>query len=258
MYQPKRINILGVGVSAVNMQMTLEIIRHWIEQRESRYICLTSVHGVMESHDHSKVKKVHNSSGLTTPDGMPLVWLSWLKGYPKVQRVYGPDLMLALCQYSIAQGYSHYFYGGTQSALEKLVANLQEQFPGICISGYYSPPFRTLTAEEDAEIVDMINASHADIVWIALGAPKQEIWMSEHIERLASPVLIGVGAAFDFLSGEKKQAPLWMQRSGLEWFFRLLNEPSRLWKRYLYNNPRFVWYVTMQALGLRKYDLNEA
>ena len=257
MDKPKRINILGVGISAINMQMALEMIKHWIDQGESHYICLTSVHGVMESHNDEKVKKVHNSSGLTTPDGMPLVWLGWLKGYPYVDRVYGPDLMLALSEFSISEGYSHFFYGSTQKVLELLIANLTKKFPGLRVAGHYSPPFRTLTTEEDAEIVNMINASHADIVWVALGAPKQELWMSQHTGRLEAPVLIGVGAAFDFLSGTKKQAPLWMQRSGLEWLFRLLSEPSRLWKRYLVNNPSFVWYVTLQALGLREYTLDE-
>jgi N-acetylglucosaminyldiphosphoundecaprenol N-acetyl-beta-D-mannosaminyltransferase len=186
---------------------------------------------------------------------MPLVWLCRLKGHEKVQRVYGPDLMLALCGHSIETGFRHYFFGGAVGVPEKLSANLRNLFPGLIVTGIYSPPFRPMSDEEDRKIIEIINSTEPDIVWIGLSTPKQERWMAEHIDRLTAPVLIGVGAAFDFLAGSKKQAPRWMQRSGMEWFFRLITEPRRLWRRYLINNPAFLWLVMLQTLGIKEYSL---
>ena len=203
----------------------------------------------------SVLRKIYNESGLTTPDGMPLVWLCRLSGCKNVDRVYGPDLMLALCEHSATKGYSHFFYGGATGVPARLSDVLQRRFPGLQVRGTYSPPFHSLSQEEDLEIVRMINDANPDVVWVGLGAPKQELWMAEHRELLRAPVLIGVGAAFDFHAGGKKQAPYWMQRSGLEWLFRLLSEPKRLWKRYIYDNPRFVILILLQALGLRHYSL---
>ena len=251
----KRVNVLGVGVSAVNMAITLETIEDWIARREPHYVCVTGVHGVMESQRDPEVRRIHNASGLTTPDGMPLVWLSRLKGHRHVERVYGPDLMVALCERLAERQYRHFFYGGARGVPEQLAANLRRRFPGLQVVGTYSPPFRSLTPEEDEQVVQMINRAAPDIVWVGLSTPKQERWMAAHIGRVKAPVLIGVGAAFDFLAGRKKQAPRWMQRSGLEWLFRLLTEPRRLWRRYLVNNPLFVLLVLAQALGLRRYSL---
>jgi N-acetylglucosaminyldiphosphoundecaprenol N-acetyl-beta-D-mannosaminyltransferase len=186
---------------------------------------------------------------------MPLVWLSRLQGFHHVERVYGPDLMLALCERLAAKGYRHFFYGGAEGVPEQLASVLQKRFPGLQVAGTFSPPFRSLTADEDDRIVQMINAAAPDIVWVGLSTPKQERWMAGHRERLTAPVLIGVGAAFDFLTGRKPQAPRWMQRAGLEWLFRLLTEPRRLWRRYLINNPLFVALVVLQALGVRRYGL---
>ncbi|WP_376791088.1 WecB/TagA/CpsF family glycosyltransferase [Thermoflexus sp.] len=247
----ERVNILGVSVSAINMAMALEIIEGWIARRELHYICVTGVHGVMESQRDEALRQIHNQAGLVTPDGMPLVWLSRLKGFRHVDRVYGPDLMLALCERSIARGYRHFFYGGAKGVPERLSEVLQKRFPGLQVAGTYSPPFRPLTPEEDERVVRMINAANPDIVWVGLSTPKQEHWMAEHRARLTAPVLIGVGAAFDFLTGRKPQAPRWMQRAGLEWFFRLLTEPRRLWRRYLINNPLFVALVVLEAMRLR-------
>ncbi len=255
MRTPPRVNILGVGVSAINMTMALEIIDGWIAHRESHYVCVTGVHGVMESQRDENLRRIHNQAGLVTPDGMPLVWLSRLKGFRHVDRVYGPDLMLALCERSVARGYRHFFYGGAKGVPEQLSEVLQRRFPGLCIVGTYSPPFRPLTAEEDEEVVRMINGADPDIVWVGLSTPKQERWMADHVGRLTAPVLIGVGAAFDFHTGRKPQAPRWMQRSGLEWLFRLLTEPRRLWRRYLINNPLFIALILLQAAGLRKQAL---
>jgi N-acetylglucosaminyldiphosphoundecaprenol N-acetyl-beta-D-mannosaminyltransferase len=255
MQKVPRANILGVGVSALNMAMALEIIEGWIERREPHYVCVTGVHGVMESQRDGELRRIHNRAGLVTPDGMPLVWLSRLQGFHHVERVYGPDLMLALCERLAAKGYRHFFYGGAEGVPEQLASVLQKRFPGLQVAGTFSPPFRSLTADEDDRIVQMINAAAPDIVWVGLSTPKQKRWMAGHRERLTAPVLIGVGAAFDFLTGRKPQAPRWMQRAGLEWLFRLLTEPRRLWRRYLINNPLFVALVVLQALGVRRYGL---
>jgi N-acetylglucosaminyldiphosphoundecaprenol N-acetyl-beta-D-mannosaminyltransferase len=250
-----RVNVLGVGISAINMEVALTTIEDWIARHYSRYVCVAPVHSVMECRKDAALRRIFNVSGLTTPDGMPLVWLCHLKGYRDVSRVYGPDLMLAICERSIARGYRHFFYGGADGVAEKMAVNLRHRFPGLSVAGTYSPPFRSLTPEEDAEIVRMINEASPDIVWVGLGAPKQERWMAAHGDKLTAPVLIGVGAAFDFHAGLKKQAPCWMQRRGLEWLFRLMTEPRRLWRRYLINNPLFVMLVLLQALGLRRYSL---
>lgn len=250
-----RTNVLGVGISALNIPLAIDVMDQWIEARTPNYVCVTGVHGVMESQQSPALRQIHNNAGLVTPDGMPLVWLSKLMGQPQVDRVYGPDLMLAVCQHSLAKGYRHFLYGSSEAALGQLTANLRARFPGLQIVGAYSPPFRQLTAVEDAEIVAQINATTPDIVWVGLSTPKQEMWMADHIGRLSAPVLIGVGAAFDFHAGVKQQAPHWMQRSGLEWLFRLVTEPRRLWKRYLYNNPRFLFSICLQMTGLRHYSI---
>ena len=250
-----RVNILGVGISAINMAMALEIIEGWIAKRESHYVCVTGVHGVMESQRDEQLRRIHNKAGLVTPDGMPLVWLSRLKGHRHVERVYGPDLVLALCERSVERQYRHFFYGGAEGVPEELAANLRRHFPELQVAGTYSPPFRPLTPAEDEQVVQMLNQAAPDIVWVGLSTPKQERWMAAHVGRIEAPVLIGVGAAFDFLTGRKRQAPRWMQRNGLEWLFRLLTEPRRLWRRYLINNPLFVLLVLAQALGLRRYSL---
>jgi N-acetylglucosaminyldiphosphoundecaprenol N-acetyl-beta-D-mannosaminyltransferase len=250
-----RANVLGVGVSAINMQMALHTIEEWISRREAHYVCITGVHGVMESQRNAEVLRIHNAAGLVTPDGMPLVWLSRLKGFSHVERVYGPDLMLAVCERSVRPGYRHFFYGGAPGVAAKLAGRLESRFPGLQVVGVESPPFRPLTAHEDRAVVERINRARPDIIWVGLSTPKQERWMAEHVDRLNAPVLIGVGAAFDFHAGLKKQAPHWMQRGGLEWLFRLITEPRRLWRRYLINNPWFLWLILLQALGTKSYRL---
>ena len=236
-----RVDVLGVHVSAIDMSAALTEISRWIAERERHYVCVTGVHGVMESQDDPALKAIHNASGLTTPDGMPMVWSARRAGFAAADRVYGPDLMLAVCRRAAENGWSSYFYGGKEGIPELLVDRLQQQFPDLQVAGTFSPPFRPLTAEEDEAVVAAINDSGADIVWVGLSTPKQERWMAAHVDRLDAPVLVGVGAAFDMHAGVLPQAPRWMQRSGLEWLYRLLREPRRLWRRYLRNNPRFVW-----------------
>ncbi len=252
----ERTNVLGVGISAINVPMALEVLDAWIRQPHHTYVCITGVHGVMESQADPELRKIHNQAGLVTPDGMPMVWMSRLAGHKHVDRVYGPDLMLAVCEASLQKGYRHFFYGGNEGVPELLRDKLQEKFPGLQVVGTYSPPFRPLTPEEDAAIVARINAARPDIVWVGLSTPKQERWMAAHLGKVQAPVMIGVGAAFDFHAGLKPQAPRWMQRSGLEWLFRMVSEPKRLARRYLQNNPRFVMAVLMQLLGLRRYKLD--
>jgi N-acetylglucosaminyldiphosphoundecaprenol N-acetyl-beta-D-mannosaminyltransferase len=247
-------NILGVQVSAISMADALAVFNAWIHSRQPHYVCVTPAHSVMDCYDHPPLRDIFNHSGLTTPDGMAIVWLLHAKGFHFVERVYGPDLMREVCRQGVEKGYRHYFYGGAPGVGEKLAAVLSEQFPGLQVVGVDSPPFRKLTvAEVDAEQA-RIRAAQPDIIWVGIGSPRQEIWMSEHIHQINVPVLVGVGAAFDFLSGNKRQAPSWVQRSGLEWFYRLVSEPGRLWRRYLLGYPRFVVLVVLQALGWLRFE----
>ncbi len=234
-----RVDVLGVGVSAIDLERATAEVARWIEKGEQHYVCVTGVHGVMESQRDPQLLDIHNRSGLTTPDGMPMVWAGRRAGL-SIQRVYGPDLMLAICERSVAEGWSHYFYGGNEGVPETLSERLSVRFPGLKVVGTYSPPFRPLTSEESEEIAAMINAAGPDLVWVGLSTPKQERWMADHLDRLTASALLGVGAAFDMHAGLLPQAPAWMQRSGLEWLYRLAREPRRLWRRYLRNNPAFV------------------
>jgi N-acetylglucosaminyldiphosphoundecaprenol N-acetyl-beta-D-mannosaminyltransferase len=252
----ERINILGVGVSAVNTSMALDTVDEWIARDDRHYVCVTGVHGIMESHRQEAVRNIHNGAGLVVPDGMPLVWLSRLKGFHNVNRVYGPDLMLALCERSIGRGYRHFLYGGAGGIARRLAVRLQLRFPGLKVVGVYSPPFRPLEPAEDEQIVEVINSARPHIVWVGISTPKQEAWMAEHVGRLHVPVLIGVGAAFDFHAGVKRQAPRWVMRTGLEWMFRMIQEPRRLGPRYLINNPAFIGLVIRQLLGRQPAELS--
>jgi len=251
---PARVDVLGVRVSAIDMPAALATLAGWIDRGERHYVCVSGVHGVMESLRDPALRRVHNAAGLVTPDGMPLVWLGRAAGVAHMRRVYGPDLMLAVCAESVALGWRHYFYGGADGVPELLAERLRARFPGLAVVGTHSPPFRALTPEEDAAVVDRINAAGPHFVWVGLSTPKQERWMAAHRGALRAPALMGVGAAFDFHAGLKRQAPRWMQRSGLEWAFRLATEPGRLGRRYLVNNPRFVYHVARQLLGRHYSD----
>ena len=249
----KRENILGVQVSAINMKDAIRFIQYCIENDKRRYVCVTPAHGIMETLEDERLRDIFNHSGLTTPDGMSIVWLLKFKGHKKVSRVYGPDLLLKTCEYGQKYQWRHFFYGGKPGVAEELIRKLQELFPGIIIAGSYSPPFRDLHGNEENEIAAMINNSKADIVWVGISTPRQERWMAKMRNSLKAPVLIGIGAAFDFISGEKPQAPLWVQRNGLEWLFRLIHEPGRMWKRYI-RYPRFVVLALLQHIGMIHYD----
>ncbi len=250
-----RVNLLGVGISAINMELALKMFEDWVGQRSRTYVCVTPAHAIMDCYHQPELRTIFNRSGMTTPDGMSVVWLLKWRGQRRVERVYGPDLMRSVCNQSVQKGWRHYLYGGGPGVPEMLKTTLETQYPGLQIVGTYSPPFRPLTEKEDHEVVEQINAANPDIVWLGLSTPRQERWMSDHRERLNAPVLVGVGAAFDFISGRKPQAPRWMQRSGLEWLFRLATEPVRLWPRYR-QYPLFVGLVLAQMLGLLEFPMD--
>jgi N-acetylglucosaminyldiphosphoundecaprenol N-acetyl-beta-D-mannosaminyltransferase len=249
-----RLDVLGVHVSAVNIPIAIAEIDRWVRHGYRSYVTLTGVHGVMESVRNESILRAHNAAGLVLPDGMPLVWLLWHGGFRLADRVYGPDLMLALFNHSQRTGYRHFLYGATSAALALLKAVLERKFPAARIVGAHPPPFRPAGADEDEAVIEMINASAADIIWVGLSTPKQELWMTRLRPRLSAPVLIGVGAAFDFHAGLVRQAPRWAQRSGLEWAFRTVMEPRRLAKRYLRNNPTFLARLAAEKLGLRRVE----
>jgi N-acetylglucosaminyldiphosphoundecaprenol N-acetyl-beta-D-mannosaminyltransferase len=252
---PDRVNILGVGVSAVTMNSALALIDRWVATDDREYVCVTGVHGVIESQDDPVLRDIHNAAGMVTPDGMPLVWLSHLWGHPEVERVYGPDLMLACCADATRRRYRHFFYGGGPGVPERLAEVLAGRFPGLAVAGVWSPPFHELSKAEEAQTIARIAEARPDILWIGLSTPKQERWMARFVGRIDVPVMIGVGAAFDMHAGIKRQAPRWVQRSGFEWLFRLVMEPRRLWRRYLINHPRFVWRFLLQWSGLAHYEV---
>lgn len=246
---------LGVRVDAVQIQDVCAMIDEWIEQRQScRYVAVTGMHGVMEARHDPSFRAILNSADLVVPDGMPLVWFGRLRGVELPRRVYGPELMLRVCQQTTAKGSRHFLLGGAPGVPERLAATLRNSFPGFQIVGSCSPPFRPLTQAEDEDLVASINRAAPDVVWVGLGTPNQERWMHQHRDRLNAAVLVGVGAAFDIHSGTKKQAPSWMRERGLEWLFRLLQEPKRLWRRYLLYGSQFAFCAALDLLGLRKYE----
>lgn len=236
-----RVSILGVGISSIDLPTALSEISRWVKEDERQYVCVTGVHGVMESQADPELKEIHNRSGLTTPDGMSTVWLSRLAGAKETTRVYGPDLMPAMCEVAASEGWRVYFYGSAPGVPEEVARRLSERFPGLQVAGTCSPPFRPLTEDEDAELVRTINEARPDIVWVGLSTPKQERWMAEHRPVLDAAALIGVGAAFDQCAGLVRRAPRIVQKAGLEWLFRICMEPKRLWRRYVDAIPRYIW-----------------
>lgn len=241
--------ILNMRVDATTYEGAVERVIGWAAQRESRYVCCANVHSVMESFDSPQFRRCMNSADLVTSDGMPLVWALRSLGVSTATRVYGPDLVPALLRATDRAGLRIGFYGGTPDTLSTLLRLTERQYPGL--TGYgFSPPYRELTREEDQMVVDRINRSGVQILLVGLGCPKQENWMAEHRHRIQA-VMLGVGAAFDFLAGMKAQAPDWLQSAGLEWLFRLAVEPKRLWRRYLKHNPRFVAHFMAQLVNVR-------
>jgi N-acetylglucosaminyldiphosphoundecaprenol N-acetyl-beta-D-mannosaminyltransferase len=246
------VNILGVLVSPIAMDDARRAIEGWVANRTMTYVTVTPAHAVMDASRDPELRRIFNASGLTTPDGMAIVWILRLRGYRKVERVYGADLMLEVCRDGLEKGYRHFLLGGEEGVADALRRSLMVRFPGIQVTGTLTPAFGPISEQEDRVAVERVNGARPDIVWVGLGTPKQERWMAAHLGRLTAPVMIGVGAAFDFLSGRKPQAPHWMQRIGMEWFFRLATEPRRLWPRYR-QYPRFALLALAQLTGLRRF-----
>lgn len=255
--QVERVNVLGVGISVLNLRSAVEVVAKRIRQRQKGYICVTGVHGVTEAQEDEQFRRILNRSFLCTPDGMPMVWMGRFDGFREMDRVYGPDLMLEVCARGATEKWRHFLFGGGPGVVEELKTKLEARFPGILIVGTYTPPFRALNAEEQVGLAERLKELRPDIMWVGLSTPKQEKFMAEYLDELDVTLMVGVGAAFDFHSGRVKQAPRWMQRSGLEWFYRLCQEPGRLWRRYFRNNPLFVARVVLQLTGLRKYRLDD-
>lgn len=242
-------SVIGAPIDSVSWPAALLRLSGWSAAQESRYVCICNVHSVVTARQDRSFAKVIREADMATPDGAPVAWLMRRLGVASQQRINGPDLMWRYCAEAAKRDESIYLYGGQQQTLDILQRKLLAQFPGLKIAGAYSPPYRPLTAEEDAAVVETINASGAGTVWVSLGCPKQEQWMAEHRGRI-NAVMIGVGAAFDYHAGTIQRAPLWMQRNGLEWLHRVCSEPRRLWKRYLVTNTLFIYFAGRQLLGL--------
>lgn len=239
-------NILGVNIAAINPEWLCSYVSKNISDLSGDYICFSNVHTTVTASENPDYLKVQNGGIMAVPDGGPLATVGRKRGFPDTQRTMGPIFMGEILKISVENGFSHYFYGSTDETLRKLKENLEKDYPGINIKGMFSPPFRALTGQEDSDYIKMINEADADFVWIGLGAPKQEFWMAQHQGKVKG-LMLGVGAAFDYFAGNINLAPRWMQKNNLEWVYRLVQDPKRLFKRYLYTNPRFIWNVFIRG-----------
>jgi N-acetylglucosaminyldiphosphoundecaprenol N-acetyl-beta-D-mannosaminyltransferase len=240
-------DVLGVPVTVTTPVQASETIEGWAKDDIGRFVCIRDVASLMAINDDERIRDLHREAAMITPDGSPLAFIGKLRGFP-VKRTCGPDLIDLVARRSVERGLSHYFYGGKEGVAEKLARTFERRYPGFRTAGYECPPFRPLTREEDDAVVERIKASGADIVWVGISSPKQDVWMRDHYHRLPQ-TLIGVGAAFDFHTGSVKRAPVWMQMTMLEWAYRFAAEPKRLWRRYLIQAPRFVWQIVTRQKG---------
>lgn len=238
----KTCNILGVNINVTNMQDTVNIITNSLENIKGDYICISNVHTTVMAYEDNNYREIQNGGFMALPDGKPLSIVSKNRGFKEAERVTGPDLMDEIFRISEEKEYNHYFYGSTQETLNKLKEKLNEKYPKMKIAGMYSPPFRELSKEEDIEILNNINSTNSDFIWVGLGAPKQEVWMSKHKNKI-NGLMIGVGAGFDYHAGNISRAPRWMQSMSLEWLYRLLQDPKRLYSRYLTTNKKFIYNI---------------
>nr|WP_242829389.1 WecB/TagA/CpsF family glycosyltransferase [Butyrivibrio sp. WCD3002] len=238
----KRCGVLGVNFAVSNVENAVLYVRSHLKSLIGKYICFCNVHTTVEASENEDYMRIQNGSALTFPDGQPIVNLIQKAGFVKAERIAGPDFMEAMFKSTMDGKVSHFFYGASEETIELLKQKLPARFPGMDIKGYYSPPYRELTPEEDEAVVDMLNSSGADLIWIGLGAPKQEKWMAAHQGQL-SGVMLGVGAGFNFFAGNIKRAPVWIQKLGMEWLYRLFQDPKRLFMRYLVSNAKFIWKV---------------
>lgn len=256
MKAPPRFNVLGTGVSALSLDAARDLVLTARGRQRLGYVCCATAYNLNLARSDLALRSAYNRSLLTSPDGMPLVWLGRWRGHRHITRVYGPDLMLSVCDAGRSTGLTHYFYGGAPGVADLLRARLTARLPGLQVVGTFTPPFRDLTTEELDSLRREVATARPDVIWVGLSSPKQERFMAQHGATLDAGLLIGVGAAFDFLSGRVPQAPRWMQRRGLEWLHRLATDPRRLWRRYLLHNPMFVLRTLAQLAGLRKYPLD--
>jgi N-acetylglucosaminyldiphosphoundecaprenol N-acetyl-beta-D-mannosaminyltransferase len=250
-----RANVLGVGVHAVNLPLAASIVDRAVSDGRKGYVCVTGVHGVMEAQHDSFFKQTLDRAMLVVPDGVPTVWMGHWEGFHEMGRVFGPDLMKEVCRQSVTTGRTHFLYGGRPGVVDQLKHILESWYPGIRVVGTYTPPFRPLSLDEKSDLQAMFSELSPDIVWVGLSTPKQERFMAEYIHLLDCRIMIGVGAAFDIHTGLIKDAPQWMKSAGLQWFHRLCQEPSRLWKRYMVNNSAFLIQVAMQFMGIKRFEL---
>jgi N-acetylglucosaminyldiphosphoundecaprenol N-acetyl-beta-D-mannosaminyltransferase len=248
-------NVLGVKVSAIDLEMAVRLVDQWVTSKAGhRYVCASGVHGVMEAHADPGLREILNHAFINVPDGMPMSWIGRMQGFREMDRVFGPDLMEAVCRLSPERGYRHFLYGGVTGVAELLGEKLRKRFPGLEVVGTYTPPFRDLNSEEREELRARVRASRPDIVWVGISTPKQERFMARYVNILNVPLLIGVGAAFDYHTGRIRDCSAWIKRAGLQWLHRLMQDPRRLWRRYLLTNPAFVWHIAWQIAGLRRYS----
>ena len=239
-------NIMGVNLAAINMPWLIDFTKKYIKELSGDYMCVSNVHTTVMSYDDEVYCAVQNGGIMAIPDGGPLSSVGRKRGFSEMKRTTGPDYMKEILKISAEEGYRHYFYGSTEETLVRLKRVLGKDYQGIQVVGMYSPPFRPLTDEEDQEIIRMINECDADFVWVGLGAPKQERWMHEHQGKIKG-LMVGVGAAFDYEAGNIERAPMWMQKANMEWLYRLLQEPKRLFRRYFYTNTKFVWNAVIRG-----------
>ena len=234
------INIMGVDIAAINMEWLLSFTIENVKKLSGDYICVSNVHTTVIAYEDEEYKAIQNGGIMAIPDGGPLSSVGKKRGAKGMSRTTGPGYMDEVLKMSIEHGWTHYFYGSTQETLDKLKEQLKNMYPGVRAVGMYSPPFRSMTDEEDEEIIKDINQLSPDFLWVGLGAPKQEKWMAYHQGKVKG-LMIGVGAAFDYFAGNIKRAPLWMQKNNLEWLYRLIQDPKRLFKRYIVTNTKFIW-----------------
>lgn len=250
-----RVNVLGVGITPWSAEEALHVIDSALANTAKSYICVTGVHGIMEAQKDHTLRAIINNSLITTPDGRPTVWVGWLQGFGNMKQLTGPDLMLDVCASSVQKGYKHFLYGGDLGVAETLKYELERRFPGLMVVGTFTPPFRALDAYEELQLEKAVARAKPDIFWVGLSTPKQEHFMAKYLPKLDTKLMVGVGAAFDIHTGRIKDAPAWVKQAGLQWVHRMCQEPGRLWKRYLYNNPRFIVRISCQLLGFSKYEL---
>ncbi len=241
-------NIMGVEIAAINMRWLLDFTRKNIREMSGDYICVANVHTTVTAYEDEAYKAVQNGGIMAIPDGGPLSVIGRKRGHQEMQRIAGPDFMQEIFRISVETGYRHFFYGSTEETLEKLAERLEAEYGRIRIAGMYSPPFGPVSAAEDEKIIRLINSAEADFVWVGLGAPRQERWMAEHRGKVKG-LMVGVGAGFDYFAGNIKRAPEWMQRGNLEWVYRLMQEPGRLFGRYLHTNVVFIGQVIRESIG---------